>query len=253
MNTVVSFMLSENTGTSECDSGGDNDRHWQRNQGIDMSAQEQATVNFTVYGGKLDICFSISTYHFMNEKLSLSEKFQVLLDAFVEDRSKYESTCSLHHEFIKHLQDDLGYQLAGIYGEGEPINNNTCNSSDALTQCLFYTYFTYEGNEYACVQTHNGADVRGGYSMPAMFEVNDELGLFDNARGNLYCNTCNSAWNTDDAGCNWYENNSYDKLKDFSAELREDVSEGEEGVVIVNASHEAFCPCCGKGKLQASF
>lgn len=256
MNTIIASMLCENTGKSIMDSGGDNGRAWQRNAGQDLSAQPCANVEFRVYkDNELDITFSINTYHFMNEKLSPSEEFQALLDSFIEDRSKYEGTCDLHHNFIKHLQEDLGYELTGIYGEGTPITENTYNGSDALTQCLLYTYFTHDGNEYACVQTHNGADVRGGYSMPAMFEVNEELGLFDNAKGYLHCDNqeCEASWYTDDAGYNWYGNNSETDLKQINAELREDASEGEQDIVIVNDSHEAFCPCCGKGKLQAGF
>ena len=253
MNSIIADMLCENTGVNFLDSGGENGRHWQRNKQIDLSSQAPAHVEFRVYQeSKLDISFSISTYHFMNEKLSPSKKFQTLLDAFIEDRSKYEGTCELHHEFIKHLQNDLGYELTGIYGEGEPITENTYNGNDALTQCLLYTYFTYNGNEYACVQTHNGADARGGYSMPVMFKVN-ELGIFDNARGSLYCNECEASWYTDDAGYKWYGNNSESSLKEFTAELREDASEGEKDIVVVNDSHEAFCPCCGKGKLEPSF
>ena len=256
MNThtsVIANMLSENTGSSVCDSGGDNGRHWQINKCVNLASQASASVKFRVYQDKIDICFSISTYHFMNEKLSHSEEFQTLLDAFIENRSEYEGTCEIHHKFIEHLEEDLGYELTGIYGEGKPITENTYNSFDALTQCLLYTYFTHDGSEYACVQTHNGADVRGGYSMPVMFEVNEELGIFDNAKGSLYCNDCNASWYTDDAGFHWYENNSEGNLKDFSAELRDDASEGEAGIVVVNDSKEAFCPCCGEGKLQPSF
>jgi hypothetical protein len=253
MNSVIATMLCENTGKSILDSGGDNGRNWQRNAGQDLAAQAPANVEFRVYKESVDVVFSISTYHFMNEKLSPSEEFQALLDSFVEDRSKYEGTCEIHHEFIKHLQEDLDYELTGIYGEGKPITDNTYNGSDSLTQCLFYTYFTHDGNDYACVQTHNGADVRGGYSMPVMFEVNEELGLFDNARGNLHCNNCDASWSTDDAGYNWYDNNSEIDLKDYSAELREDACGGEEDIIVVNDSHEAFCPCCGKGKLKAGF
>lgn len=75
----------------------------------------------------------------------------------------------------------------GIYGEGKPITVNTYNGEDLLSQVLQYIYFTNQSGEFVVLQIHGGADVRGGYTAPHVFELNDELNIFNNAKAVIHC------------------------------------------------------------------
>ena len=62
---VVAGMLSENTGISILDSGGDSGRHWQRNTGLTVSDWESMpSVTIDEYG---DV--SVNAFHYMVSNL----------------------------------------------------------------------------------------------------------------------------------------------------------------------------------------
>jgi hypothetical protein len=52
---------------------------------------------------------------------------------------------------------------------------NTYNHENNLSQILLFVTFNYEGNKYALLQIHGGADVRGGYTDTRCFKLNGYL------------------------------------------------------------------------------
>ena len=82
-----------------------------------------------------------------------------------------------------------GNGWAGIYGDGEPLTENTYNSESFLSQVLQYSYGTCEEfGDVFLVQVHGGADVRGGYTSPRAFEPRggSELGIIgEDSRGTI--------------------------------------------------------------------
>jgi hypothetical protein len=80
-------------------------------------------------------------------------------------------------------------ESSGIYGEGNPITVNTYNGENLVDQVLQYVLFTNNFGGYIALQIHGGADVRGGYTKPRIFEFGHmgEYDILDNARASIYC------------------------------------------------------------------
>lgn len=155
--------------------------------------------------------------------------------------------------------------IGGIYGEGESFWVNTYNHQNNLSQTLQFYFWTEEDPEtlqgdttYVALQIHGGADVRGGYTAPVIFEVPDEgVAILDYARGNISCSECAAYWYTDDA-YRWYEDGSargtnleaYPMVNAETDEGDDDGNKGpREGVLFVDEDGNAHCPCCGTGHL----
>ncbi|RLF65108.1 MAG: hypothetical protein DRN30_04585, partial [Thermoplasmata archaeon] len=91
---------------------------------------------------------------------------------------------------------------------------NTYNYDNILSQVLQYTIFNLKGESefyedcYVIMQTHNGCDVRGGYSTPHVFRVID-WEYFVMAQHEIYakCSKCGVNWISDDSGYHWYNDN----------------------------------------------
>ena len=232
-------MLTENTGSHFLDSGGTYGRNWQRNQSRDFAAEPASVLSFQWK----EIAVTHSVYHFLAERLSYSEKLDETFQAFCDEHPD-ECGRECIALFLDHLRDE-GLTVAGIYGEGEPVEINTYNGEDLLSQTIQYTFATIEGHvartqhpdpedfendddyqdalaeweesddsvylsgEYVFLQVHGGCDARGGYTMPRVFESTTELGIFDNTRGAIVCSNtdCGANWSTDD-GCHWYRDGS---------------------------------------------
>lgn len=62
--------------------------------------------------------------------------------------------------------------------------------------------------KYAIISTHNGCDIRGGYSTPHVFALDTWDGLTDlfdlMTVCRAVCMKCGTGWDTDDAGSHWY-------------------------------------------------
>lgn len=155
-------ILTTGTGRHMLDSGGDSGRHWQRNQlrPIDLFKEEPRAV-MDEWGG-----VTISLFHHLVDALKvtrLSEALDEELYAFSKERegSYLEDT----EAFIEHIGAEEGY------------SENSYNRESNLSQVIQYQTFTLGGTEYVALQVHQGADVRGGYTRPYIFELADEYAL----------------------------------------------------------------------------
>lgn len=155
-------ILTTGTGRHFLDSGGDSGRHWQRNQlrPIDLFKEEPRAV-MDEWGG-----VTISLFHHLVDALKvtrLSEALDEELYAFSKEREG--SYLEDIEAFIEHIGAEEGY------------SENSYNRESNLSQVIQYQTFTLGGTEYVALQVHQGADVRGGYTRPYIFELADEYAL----------------------------------------------------------------------------
>ena len=179
---VIASMLTENTGRHFLDSGGAYGRHWERNAGMDTQAWEATpSASVSKWG---DV--TVSTFHFMRDRLRFHADLDAAFREFAEDPSRErEPWLSIMDEWVDTVHD--GDRYSG------PRTWNTYNGEDYLSQTLQGITFTYDGDTYAIVQTHNGCDLRGGYSSPRVFRVECDMSEYfpyDNASAELGCTAC---------------------------------------------------------------
>lgn len=203
----------------------------------------------------------------------------------------YDEMQSVLAEYIYQLPRTVDHGvISGIYGEGDYVSENTYNGECALSQTLQYWYFTaqdcavLDDGVYLVLQTHNGCDVRGGYSQPrvymldyhdgeAWFFYNDlqivpcppddviaaynaQLSLDGIAPSSL---TRGVSWYTDD-GYHWYADHGHratqlqdydvvhvDDLGDYNADHGTDwaIGDPDTGIVIVSDDDIGYCPITG--------
>ena len=74
-----------------------------------------------------------------------------------------------------------------------------------------------EDGVYAIIQTHNGCDIRGGYSTPHVFKLRTDYASLLNAVTDLYATNGEMGWYSDDAGWHWYraDGKEIDPLKEW--------------------------------------
>ena len=195
---IISDQLKENTGQSFLDSGGypqyDSEtgqyigstqgygRGYERNMSRDFESEDRVSVDIGSWG----LTVSIETFSFMRDCLDFDP---VIMGLFMEydslDSSQYwrESIS----KFIETL-DNL-FSVTGIYGEGQSFGVNTYNHDSLLSQVIQYDFFSLpNGQSYVLLQTHNGSDVRGGYSRPIVYSLSDydQTGLLRDSEVSIY-------------------------------------------------------------------
>lgn len=239
----IAEMLTENTGRHFLDSGGAYGRHWEHNQGREFAAEPAGSLRFE--HGYINT--TLSVFHWLADKLD----YNPALDALYRDWANRDDQVELDNpEGYYDLDDcdedalrairaehkgceDYGHHLhsaeqfandvckgRGIYGDGDPISQNTYNGECMLSQVLQFVYWEDDDGAHVLLQIHGGCDVRGGYTDPVAFDVCEELSIFDNAKGYIGCSGhgCDVNWYTDD-GCHWYPEGTcgrnHSQLEDF--------------------------------------
>lgn len=166
---VIYEMLTENTGRHILDSGGDSGRAWQRNQVKTLEDfRDEARVHFDAryYDATL------STFHHLTEKLTYSEEWTEELNDYAAKRDDYWL------EIMESFPQSMGWKLV--------FTDNSYNHESILSQVIQYCVY-YTGEEYlVALQIHGGADVRGGYTRPRIFSMDEEYALVMEA-ASIYC------------------------------------------------------------------
>jgi len=269
--SVLKEMLTENTGRHMLDSGGAYGRAWERNQGRDFESEPRATIRFEKYG----FIMNLSTYHFLKDCLEydagLDQSFQ---DFANTPEQENESWFSNIEAFLDHLREtEEEGEITGLYGDSDPFTVNTYNHESLLDQTIQFTYFTKDDTPYVLLQIHGGCDVRGGYTRPRAFIVNDYdgTGILRDQDGCISCEGFhedpnqgkifnvpqeNHHWNTDD-GYHFYRDGACGagaetQLEKYTWKEIESPEEWEKGFLCVDEDGNGYCPLCG-AKLVASF
>lgn len=149
-------MLTENTGSHFLDSGGDNNRHWQRNQTKDFLKEPLVTVDPDGWGVTVDL------FKYLSEVLDTDE----VTDKANEQLHLLENWNDF--EELEKFFSDIGLEID--YSVQIKELENTYNFDNFFSQDFSYIGFALtNGSYYVIISSHNGADIRGGYSRPYMF------------------------------------------------------------------------------------
>ena len=164
--TLIYKMLTTNTGTHMCDSGGENGRAWQRNQKRtidDFIREDEASVEISIYQDKEAYANShVSLFHYLVKSLSIDALCATFNRKKVSDWNGYPYGVSAKgHEWL----------MKYFTYEGESWNsyNWDCPLSQTVQGINLIHSETEE--KYVLLQIHNGADVRGGYTDAKLFKV----------------------------------------------------------------------------------
>ena len=148
---VIYEMLTESTGTNFLDSGGDNGRHWQRNQLRtleDFKKDELVSID-TKYNE-----ITLNIFPFLNEFLEYDQEEN-------EHFNNYLKANGFHND----NESTQIYFENALFSNSKCHHINTYNEDCILSQTLqiIYSDNIYQ-SETIALSIHNGADVRGGYT-----------------------------------------------------------------------------------------
>ena len=165
-------LLTENTGKHFLDSGFENGRHWQKNQGRDFDNEPEVVPEF--WNGELEYV-TVNVYHYLRQVLELDD-----LCYFINNRIQTSGSAKDIH-WTGDISDDwMTESFVLLYGtvdgywkdwEWKGDDWNTYNGESNLSQVLQGRFFVVDDEPYVMLQIHQGADVRGGYTRVKCFKV----------------------------------------------------------------------------------
>ena len=137
---------------------------------------------------------TIDLFHFLADRLMITPESEELEKKFEQYDKEHpdESYLEEMEDFANQENDE---------DEGEVIIENSYERESALSQGIQYAIFHKNGKTFVILQIHNGADIRGGYTKPYIFEINDETSLLDD--GYIYAYVGDKYWESYDGGYNW--------------------------------------------------
>lgn len=235
---VIIAMLTENTGAHFLDSGGAYGRAWQRRQKI----ENWDDIPYLKWNGDY---MSKSLYRFLVEQLDYDPELDKEFHEFcINEENKKESYYACMHSFKDYLEEK--YEPDGSYVPS--YFDNSYNHESAIDGTIQYQYVSLKDKDVIILQTHNGCDVRGGYSTPHVFTCSEGIDYFsiDSTDMRFECSVCGSSAYTDDA-YNWYLEGPYiNKPWDNLALAIEGTSEDMIYDYQDNSFESALiCPICG--------
>ncbi len=302
---IIFEMMTQRVGTSFMDSGGEphyNEdgtyshssygygRSFERlaNQPVTaLSSQPEVTWHThiyipTIYEGtttrpgtpELDLSITRSTFHFLSNTLEFAPELDALFHEWASTREDTHWLLDME-EFPVYLES-LDCDIADV------STVNTYNGECILDTTLQWVMFTLDhapedspahewcGLQVVLLQTHNGADVRGGYSAPRIFTPVEDIEsflLYNDAT--ISCNrpqpdprqpelpipntspanTEPHTWYTDD-GYHWYsDDRDIQDLKDYPAAYLPDTDSAprEPNTLFISRDDDTLmlCPVCG--------
>jgi len=162
-------MALEDTGKSLLDSGDFYGRHWERNRKLGRRFflnQPRVTVR-TFEDGDWEVVKNVvPVLASVLRVTGLSKKLSTEFRKFAERQDNLTwLDCMEKFAAAKH---EPSHDLP------KPITVNTANEELNLSQELQFTAFYYRNRAFVLLQLHNGCDVRGGYTVPRLFELNSD-------------------------------------------------------------------------------
>lgn len=267
---VIRSQLTENTGRHLLDSGGAYGRNWEENQDNPPWEQPRWDVHeeYVVQ----------NVYDYLNRACTRDEfavQLEIALYAYgYHGPGEGDSWLTCMEDFADALGDGavLRDELEGIgvpasvaegvaFGispEEPPYTFNTYNFEYGTpSQTLQGTFFGGPYAEYAAVQVHGGCDVRGGYTPPRVYQVNDgltplELEYHCPACDSFFYESCHRGWADEVVHLR------HPTFPDLQEELQERGYEaGDEEIQhAVDLAHEdnehisgGVFHCCGGGRI----
>lgn len=184
--------IKENTGRHMLDSGGAYGRHWERNASLELESAYSWTHRLKCDKWGWEVSLNVLQYLEANYIIDRSRTARFHRFAFSESQRD--------NSWNESLYDFVRSRSGHMYNGG----SNTYNGESLLTQCVLEWYFTdADETDWIAVSTHNGCDVRGGYSRPFLCRKDEceyEMGAAD---GWMACDNGHSFY-TDDSW-HWYD------------------------------------------------
>ena len=155
---VIYKMLTENTGVAMCDSGGEDGRHWQRNQKKKLKDfKNEIDISYDKDGQ----CTKSLFWHLVENCKYLQDETKLLETWSKQDKNRSNSWNDVEEFMSKYIHRDK--KINCIY---------TYNEDNVLSQDI---QFLYGGDIYdsdvVAISIHNGADARGGLTDYKFFKV----------------------------------------------------------------------------------
>ena len=238
---IIADMMNENTGVHMMDSGGAYGRSWQRNRHeIDFRRREPLSVE--VWSDN-EVCFNLDIFHYLTAFLDTDENTEELerrFRGYLERNNEYASYGTTN-KFIEEIND-----------AGECHSFNSYNGESMLSQVIQGIWFVYKPdgynddlfhglNTYLALRIHNGADVRGGYTRPIFFKV-EEPSYMIMAESNINASCeCLQAY-TDDI-YHWYSDDN--QLEDNKLPAQWKPTDGDDKPRQYTSDNGLQCSKCG--------
>lgn len=143
---------------------------------------------------------TIDLFHFLADRLEMTPESERLENKFKKYYKEHPDDYDL--SLMEDFADEEKDPGTESYTENS-YNNPDC---DLLSQGIQYSMFEKDGHYFILLQTHNGCDMRGGYTIPYVFEIPDEASIMDNTVQAYLKSNPDKFWISDDAGENWYLN-----------------------------------------------
>jgi hypothetical protein len=194
---VLARMLTEPTGTHFLDSGGESGRGWQQRAGMGVDDfRARQPVRLEVYSGcelddqgamikEGDGIVILDTFHYLSERLSYCHPLTLGLHAFGRSASHRDepwlATMTAYaakritgdpDADEKEIQRMLRAQDSEYFGYTSFNSYNDENYLSSDIQGICWSDVRY--GPIIILHTHNGADVRGGYSTPHIFTIDTD-------------------------------------------------------------------------------
>ena len=164
---LIYSMLTENTGSHFLDSGGANNRGWQKNGKKSIQDfKNEAPVSYYMETGSNYNCIerTVSVFHYLQTVYEL--------DSICDKFNRINKNCNNWDSEIYGVSDK-GQKYLFNLGVKIVCSWNTYNGDSDLGQVLQGTDVEINGEIYNIIQIHNGADVRGGYTDAKLFKFNE--------------------------------------------------------------------------------
>lgn len=227
--SILIHMLKECTGTQSMDSGGQNNRHWQKNQSRNFMLEPEQTLHLH---SDNTLTVTKSLFHFLDSLVTVD------LEGNREFRlwaQRPDSSSLSHLGLLYKWQEVLEIENWDII--------NSYNYDNDLDQNMQFLQWTSNDKIYYLISIHGGCDVRVGYSFPHMF-TSDVFITYTNST--VSCDSCESSWYMDDSISirgvtlsinSWYP--EYGELEELSSYT---LNKDSAGLII--------CPHCEEGNLE---
>ncbi|MEM0148471.1 MAG: hypothetical protein QXN16_00620 [Candidatus Micrarchaeaceae archaeon] len=158
---------------------------------------------------------TVDLFHFLTNILLITPESKKLQKKFEQYENEHFNDSYLQdmEKFAKQESDDGGFYTVNSY-----------NDENDFSQTIQYVAFEKDNRTFVILQIHGGADVRGGYTKPYIFEVKDLEELLNGASDIQASIRNGKTWYTDDGGNTWYSDDENPKDEKFpnTWEIRED-------------------------------
>jgi len=192
---VVAEMMKENTGRHMLDSGGAYGRNWEKNQ--DKNFEDEPVFNLDVWNDSVEVTYNL--YHFLTSFVEYSPEWQERFEEWMQSNDRERTP---YMADMEEFAESLGYEAHTV---------NSYNGQTILSQVIQYTVIYETGADWVwdyevvLLQVHGGCDVRGGYTAPKAFIIED-FASFITAQSDIiaYIPDLELHASSDDCGYSWY-------------------------------------------------